>query len=359
MLGLWELRTRLRRTTRADAGVAQTSSDPSTVVILVDQLFVSPISRGQVFESLSERLEDLIDSGTRILVAGKKRDVSVEQDFTSNLAMVRAALDRLSDAAPDRLRRRDQNHRRVVESASLCHRGPAERTGAANCGPPDVRDGCAIGICGRSGPQPAASRRHNRQPPVSASVSRFPGRPAGAQGSDLCRRPAAGSPGRAAVAHLVAEVRPRARLQVRGDGHRTRGSWNLSRAVEELISDANASRVAFYPVGADSRVDLAGAASRGLSGSTQSGLRTAESASADGLIWLSERSGGRSAVGGGDFGMFLDDLERDLATYYSHGLRVAPTPAMDKSIAWRSESAGPASISGIRSSTGTSPPTSG
>jgi len=54
-----------------------------------------------------------------------------------------------------------------------------------------------------------------------------------------------------------------------------------------------------------------------LSTPNRSVARPTESASADGLRWLSERSGGRPAVGGVDLDAYFDGLGRDLATYYS------------------------------------------
>ena len=66
-------------------------------------------------------------------------------------------------------------------------------------------------------------------------------------------------------------------------------------SLEELISDANTSRVAFYPVGASDAPRFSDASSRGLPAQARGAAVSADSRANDGLQWLANRSGGRSA----------------------------------------------------------------
>ena len=51
---------------------------------MVDQLFVSPLSRRRVFDAVSRQLEPLISEGARIMVASKTREVTVHFDGEIN-----------------------------------------------------------------------------------------------------------------------------------------------------------------------------------------------------------------------------------------------------------------------------------
>jgi hypothetical protein len=93
--------------------------------------------------------------------------------------------------------------------------------------------------------------------------------------------------------------------------------------LEELIADATAARVAFYPIGTDSGVDVTAASGRGASTESGALVRATASLSGDGLRWLSERTGGRAAVGPGAADGFFVGLGRDLGSYYSLAF---PTP---------------------------------
>lgn len=296
--------------------IGQASGEPSTVIILVDQLFVSPLSRTRVFDSLSAKLEPLIDCGARIMVAAKTRDVSVEQDFTANLALVQSALDRLSEAPPPGYA---AEIRTIVELWDLT----PEATDSRQTGPgqpePTLRTSEVDAQAAFLDARGLSQRLHADVSASLATLHRF-------------LDSLAGLPGRKSLIYVAdrlpvrpAEILWRIWWEKYGFEHGSKfsvnvtgpGELDLSRPLELLISDANAGRVAFYPVGTDSGPNLSGAASRGLTTPTRSVARTSESGSADGLNWLSERSGGRSAVGGRSFDAFFDEVARDLTTYYS------------------------------------------
>ncbi|HVS62712.1 MAG TPA: VWA domain-containing protein [Thermoanaerobaculia bacterium] len=297
-------------------------SEPASVIVLVDQLFLSPISRVQVFEALAAQLEPLIDGGARILVATKSReDVRIVQDFTDDRRQVLAAFDRLGDLAPPGY---TAEIRTTIDLWGLAPKAVESRQTGPDQPEPSMR---TSELDAQSAYQEARSITERMHADVTGSL--------GALHRFLDSL--AGLPGRKALIYVADQlpVRPAELLwrmwwEEYGVEHGSRlgasprgpSALDATGQLEELIADATTSRVAFYPVGAGGGVDLAGAAGRGAP--TQSGVPmvTPSSAAGDGLQWLSQRTGGRGAVGSSAIGSaalegFFGDLTRDLGAYYS------------------------------------------
>ena len=79
-----------------DATPRQEMREKSTLVILVDQLLLSPGGRKNVFDRLSRQLDRLMSDGTQVMVVDKGRSVNVALASTSDRAEVQAALDRIA-----------------------------------------------------------------------------------------------------------------------------------------------------------------------------------------------------------------------------------------------------------------------
>jgi VWFA-related protein len=290
----------------------------STVVVLVDQLFVSPLSRKVVFDRLYEELDRLTRDGSRVMVASKLREVTVEQPFTTSRADLRLSLDRLAAVVtPDyasEIRLAIQNWQMVPDAAESRQSGPGQPSSSLVTSLLDAQTAFQDA-------RNLSQRLHDEVRYSLVVLHRF-------------LDSLAGMPGRKALIYVADRlpVRPgellwRAWWEKYGFEHGPRlgasspemvmAEYDSSRALEDLIADANANRVMFYPIGTESDPDLSGAESRGLEGQTRAFARTRESGANDGLRWLSERTGGRAAIGPGGFGSFFDRLLQDLENYYS------------------------------------------
>jgi VWFA-related protein len=297
-------------------GVA--TRDQTTVVLLVDQLFVSPISRTRIFEAAAQQLQELIDDGARVMVVNKTRQVSVEQEPTSNPALVRSALDRLAGAATPSY---GSEISTMIEVWQITPSAVESRqTGPGQPGPALQTSE----LDAQRAYQDARALSLRIHQDVLASL-------------DTLRRfldSLAGLPGRKALVYVADRLptRPgellwRTWWEKYGQEHGMNfgvtltgpSDLELSRPLEELISDANTSRVAFYPVGTDAGPNLSSASSRGLTGQTRTAARTTESQSGDGLRWLAQRSGGRPPSTIGQLDGLFDGVIEDLSASYSLG----------------------------------------
>jgi VWFA-related protein len=305
----------------AEAGESNVASrEPSTVIVLADQLFISPISRRQVFDAVSRRLEPLIADGAKVMVASKTRDVTIEQNFGTNKAMIRAALERLAGAAPP-------GYASEIRSIAELWDMTPDAVESRQTGPGQPQPSLATSVIdAQSDYQDARALSQRIHSDVGASLAAL----------HRFLDSLAGLPGRKALLYVAdgLPVRPAEQLwriwwEKYGADHGTRLGvtsggpieLDLTLALEDLISDANANRVTFYPIGTGRGADFASASARGLSSPTFASGRNRATAAGDGLEWLAERTGGRAAVQGGRFDDLLADMARDLGTYYSIGYR--------------------------------------
>ena len=305
---------------RSDATSAPQAREPTTVIVVVDQLFVSPISRRRVFDAVSRQLEALIAEGARVMVASKTRDLTIEQDFSSNQLLIHSALDRLATSAPPGY---------AVEVRSIAELWDIRPDAADSrqTGPGQPAPALATAeIDAQADYQDVRALTQRMHADVSASLvtlHRF-------------LDSLAGLPGRKALLYVADHlpVRPGEQLwriwwEKYGTDHGARLGvtpggpiqFDLTIALEGLISDANSSRVAFYPIGSDAGADFSSASARGLGSPTLPGAANRETLASDGLRWLAERTGGRAKTIGGDFDALIADMTRDLGTFYSIGYR--------------------------------------
>ena len=293
-------------------------NEPSTLVILVDQPFLAPAAGQMVFDRISGQLESVVAQGTRMLVVSKDRKVEIVQPITSDLGAVRESLEQLVQQPGTSSR---MEVARIIQSITS---GPTE--GLARSGPGGAGGGSKRTslLDARSAYQQARSHSQEMRNEMQLSLS-------------LLRKflsSLAGLPGRKALLYVADRLptRPgelvwRAWFQKFGfDWGPELGAASVDAAlaefdttaqVRELIADANASRVAFYPMGmgADAGPSLTGAESRGVSVGGAGRVQFREQDS--GLQWLAERTGGRAAIGRGDVDTFFTSLQSDLTDYYS------------------------------------------
>jgi VWFA-related protein len=292
--------------------------EPTTVVVMVDQLFVSPISRRRVFDAVTRQLTPLLADGARVMVVNKTRDIAVEQDFSSNADLVQSAIDRLAEFASPGYASEVRSIAELwdirpdaADSRQTAPGGPAPALATAEIdAQADYQDARAL-----------TQRMHADINASLVTLHRF-------------LDSLAGLPGRKALLYVADHlpVRPGEQLwriwwDKYGTDHGARLGvtsggpiqFDLTLALESLISDANANRVAFYPIGSDAGADFSSASARGLASPTLAGSRNRQTVATDGLRWLAERTGGKAERLGGDFDGLITDMVRDLGTFYSLG----------------------------------------
>lgn len=294
--------------------------EPSTVIVMVDQLFISPVSRRRVFDAVSRKLEPLLADGARIMVASKTREVTIEQDFTSIGPLIRSALDRLAESAPPGYA---SEVRSIAEMWDIKPDAADSRQLPPGQSAPTLATAEIDAQADYQDVQALSRRIHADVSASLSSLHRF-------------LDSLAGLPGRKALLYVADQlpVRPGEQLwriwwEKYGNDHGarlgvTQGGpiqFDLTRDLESLISDANANRVAFYPIGSDAGADFSSAAARGLASPTLASAQNRQTVTTDGLRWLAERTGGRAERLGGDFDGLITDLSRDLGTFYSLGYR--------------------------------------
>lgn len=292
--------------------------EPATIVVLVDQAFLSPASRARVFKALDEKLDALMTDGTQVMVASKQRQVRVEQRPTSDRAEVDAAINRLGKVATLDYTTNVRNIVRQIEQglrlADLAATSPAG--GEGDTGAADGDASWALHL----------ARNHSLE--TFSEVRRSLQVLRGFLGS------LAGLPGRKAVLYVCDRLplRPGELVwnvwfeKYGADYGRTLGVNSVESALREfdttgevrdLIADAAANRIAFYPVGAGpiSGINSVSAENRSttLSPSVVSLAADVES----GLRLLAFGTGGQAAAGGGGTAWLFDRLRQDLTHYYS------------------------------------------
>lgn len=286
------------------------------LVVLIDNLNISPTSRNRFLKELEARLETVLRPGDRTLVASADPEVRVVQPFTDDVSAVSAALDRLKSTAP--------RSGTVQAETRLILRDLQE-------GVPQAPGGAGLGTGGETRGERAgetldeirtwAAAKHTQDLRLLGTLSRF----VDALG---------GLPGRRAVIYVSDgfAVRPAEPLlqqwyEVFADQARQLGvlspqsegaRWDATSELARLTDAAAGSRVAFYtlrsgsPFGdsLDPQVRRAGTAS-GEADFLREGALTD-------LAW---RTGGVALAHGDSVDVLVDRMASDYRDYYSLGYR--------------------------------------
>lgn len=297
--------------------------EPATVVVLVDHDYLTPMSRQLVFERLEARLDTLFRGGAQVMVVSKTGKIELAQPMTDDRAEVERTLDRLAGlSTPGYAAEVLQTIQRIQDSGAISQ-GRAGAPGASATGSATTSEADARSAY-------LEAQAHSQREYAAAGQSlRLLRHFVGAM---------AGVSGRKAVVYVADRLPVRSGelawavwFDLYGFDWGTQfgvpsaiaatAQFDLSAEVAELLAEASANRVAFYPVGAgaDAGPNLIGAESRTRPTTTGSFTRATESN--EGLRWMAEGTGGRVALGRGDLGDFVEQLGRDLGHYYSLGYR--------------------------------------
>lgn len=302
-------------------GAEDVAAEPSPlerafIVVLVDQSFISPPSRARVFSELRDKLDELMSDGAQVLVVSKHRDVELVQRPTTDRLEIERALDRLSKMATSNY---GSEVRRTISEIEQGLNLVQIESFISGFGTDAAAEGDAQHTFNLARSHSLAVYQEVRQ---SLGVLR------GFLGS------LAGLSGRKAVLYVCDRlpVRPgelvwNAWIRKYGNDYGSQlGVHSLDSAVREfdtspllrnLIADAAASRIAFYPVGAGpvSGFDALAAENRStaITGADLTELSDVES----GLRMLADGTGGQAAFGSSSPGWLFDRLRQDLTHYYS------------------------------------------
>ncbi len=289
----------------------------AAIVVLVDNAFIGPASRKKVFTALYGQLESLMAGGTQVMVVEKDFDIRVRQRFTTDRSEVEAALAQLEKTAGTSALH-DMGTQAVIREID---RGapPNEDTGSVFGS--DLGEYDAVATYNR-----ARSHSHEVYQSVRRSVlvlkhfmgslSGLPGRKAVLYVAD--RMPL--TPGRLVFAAWFAKYETFASVVGTSSVEHAVRDFDATPELNELVADASASRVAFYPVGFSSGpIQMALSAANPSYVATPTVALGSESAESDGLYFLAHGTGGEAAVRLGKPELIFDRVREDLSHYYSLG----------------------------------------
>jgi VWFA-related protein len=288
------------------------------VIILIDNAFISPPARAKIFAALRGRLDDLLFTGaqvTQVMVVSKDREIKFEQRFTTDREEIEAALDRIEKlTSTGSLHGAEQ--RMVVSQIAV---------GAS----PNPNPGFGVDT-GVTDAQMTMSQIHNHAEFTVQMVRRS------ALVLNSFMSSLAGLPGRKAILYVSDGLPLRAgeflfqvwfnKYSVYADevgifsAQEGAAEYDATNEVVNLIADASANRVAFYPVssGASPILEAASARSAGI-GMTASQAVLTESNPVQGLRLLARSTGGVASTELASLDGLVDQMQADLTSYYSLG----------------------------------------
>ncbi|RMH23520.1 MAG: VWA domain-containing protein [Acidobacteria bacterium] len=292
------------------------ANEHSAVIVLVDNAFLSPTSRRAVFDALAQRLDGLIERGAQVMVASKDQAIKIEQRFTRDRREVDAVLDRLSRRAGSG-NLDDSTEGRIVREVEL-----GASPGTVGPGGLDLGEADAVATYSRA--QTFAAEIFQKVRRSSVVTRGFLGSLAGLPGRKVLLYVADRLPLRPGELPLSVWAAKYARAYGDQVGFTTVqdviDEFDTSQELLELIADASASGVVFYPIG-----NGRNAAMRAISAANDSAVGTASFALQNvtqenqGLRFLARGTGGEAAVDVSSTDWLLDRLESDVSAYYSLG----------------------------------------
>lgn len=300
--------------------VAAGAQQRAFVVVLVDHAFISPASRAKVFHELRERLDQLMADGTQVMVLSKRRQIELVQRPTSDRSEVEAALDRLGKVATANYI--TDVRRKITE----IEQGKWLPDIGLSVGDPIGPDTDDFEVRGDAFNTYGLVRNHSQETYIEVRRT--------VQELRRILGSLAGLPGKKAVLYVADRLplKPGEELwyvwfeKYGIDYGNQLGVSSVDSAVREfdttdeirdLIADATASRIAFYPVGAGPTSGIQANSAEYRTTSITGGFLTQIGDIESGLGMLAGSTGGQAAFGGANPGWLFDRLHQDLTNYYS------------------------------------------
>ncbi|MEE8525859.1 MAG: VWA domain-containing protein, partial [Thermoanaerobaculia bacterium] len=326
----------------ADAGQSiETAPTPETrrlnLVVFVDNLNMNPRNRNQIFANLRTYLKERLDSRDRVMLVSMSDRVEIAQNFTNDVDLLLATLDRLEkvQGAGIRLDTRQRMLMRRLQRATL---PPATGSSALDVG--SVRSFEAAQDDAATIARDVTNLAESRVQQVAATVEaleEFTNSLAGMRGRKAVLYVSDGIPQRPADSlaqawlnkfsdWIIVQGADRARRDLQ-DMTVLMGSsrYDTSSRFDRLVETASANRVAFYPLSNGGRMAASGISAEFGSAGTATGASplgpdvvALENQSLEGsLLQLAAGTGGIAFTRTANIGGLLENMIHDFDSFYS------------------------------------------
>lgn len=312
------------------------------LAILVD-LPTLPFGRArQVLDDVAAATVEALREGDQVLVATLDRDLEVAQPFTDDHAAAAAAL-RAAGTGSGRIGEVDRELRRIVQDLLRVTPPPSGAAGGAGFADPSQN---AILMVQTQAHELRVSIDHYAERRalearqtvqfLAATVDRL----SGLVGRKVVLYVGGGFEDRpgAALSQAWVDKFSHPAYQVEfGGSDELPASIHLSSVFARLGEHANARGVMFYALAPDTGIGSLGISAeiQGPDPATRANLAGAVGTMYDAtrgapLTALAGQTGGVARVGGGDVRRFVEEIRRDVGSYYSLGIRLDASDGADK-----------------------------
>lgn len=296
--------------------------DRDSIIIVVDNTFIAPSERKQVFVALTRELEQLLGPSTQVMVVNKDHAIRIEQGFTSDRAAVEAALQSIAKRAGSSAMRR-ASERAILRDIALGGAALQESDGgdSQGFGPQEIGAVDAVMTLNQVSAYASESFQDVRRSVQTLrsffnSLSGLPGRKSVLYVSDGFPL----RPGEFLFKAWFDKYAVYANDAGVSSAEDAADAFDSTQEVIELVADASSNRIAFYTIssGATPAASSASPRNAGFRDITQV---AAESVAPDlqGLLLLARSTGGHASTELASLNGLVTRLHEDLSSYYSLG----------------------------------------
>lgn len=293
-------------------------SDPLHLVLLFNDAEIPPADRPAAFAGVRRQLDRLLGAADRVLVARQGSGIRITQPFTSDRALVEAALDRLQAEPPgvpadSTARKAVLDEIRLGDAASSSAIGPAPARGGEMQTNTELAAGTSL-----TSVRAYTDRRRAEALQSLSSLERLVAALGGLPGRKALLLVGAGydlRPGEAVYQTWLDKYRTTSAARGGGSVDMERSGQDLRETVRQIAAGASANRVTLYSA---SPADLGGGAQarpdfRTLSATASSG----ETPSEESLRLLTSGTGGLSVFNLEGIDRLSERMDEDLRSRYS------------------------------------------
>ena len=292
---------------KLEAAPLRPSADLGHFVLFLDLDHLGPDGLQRVLPDLEGFVEEVLEPGDRVMVVVRQDNLRVALELTEDAERVAETLGEIAETAPQGLQRISER-RQVLRSIAFAL---AEDNDVRSC---NVEESYAAENAVREYAGWVGNQVEGTVSALTSLVRALVGLPGPKVllyvGEGLEQRPGAD------LFQLLVEACPVRQQELQTNLM----SYDLSRSFQRLTADANANRVTFYTLDAgglrtDSSVEVDVG---GLRLSTL-GQRMRTANLQHSLYILADETGGRAIFNTNRFGEDLEEISRDVETYYSLG----------------------------------------
>lgn len=305
---------RITHFSKGDAG----SADPLHLVLLFNDAEIPPSDRPAAYAGVRQQLDRFLGAADRVLVARQGSGIRIEQPFTSDRALVEAALDRLQAEPPgvpadNSARKAVLDEIRFGDAASSSALGPAPARGGEMQTNTELAAATSL-----TSVRAYTERRRAEALQSLSSLERLVSALGGLPGRKALLLVGAGydlRPGESVYQAWLDKFRSTSAARGGGSVDMEQSGQDLRDTVRQVAAGASANRVALYSAspagsggGAQARPDF-----RMLSSTASTG----ETAAEESLRLLSTGTGGLAVFNLEGIGRLAERMDEDLKRRYS------------------------------------------